>query len=226
MSEAIPETVVFEHATVQNRVTNHLRKMILTNQIKVGERLKQDELAATLGVSRTPIREAIRQLESEGLLKILPYKGAEVMGSSLEELEGVYQIRIALEAHATRLACKNVTPEDIKALNVIVLKMSETEEPEESLAINRDFYQYLFGLCGEPQLYQLTMSYLDKANRYRQQYFYYDEFSESTTQMHKELVALLVNKHSEDSIVAFTTRHLEQSLLRLKNALLEKEAQN
>jgi len=222
----VSEATVFEHATVQTRVTNHLRKMILTNQIKVGERLKQDELAATLGVSRTPIREGIRQLESEGLLKILPYKGAEVMGSSLEELEGVYQIRIALEAHATRLACRNITTEDIKALNTIVQQMADTSEPEESLAINRDFYQYLFGLCGEPQLYQLTMSYLDKANRYRQQYFYYDEFSESTTRMHSELVNRLVNKTSEDSIVKFTTRHLEQSLLQLKNALLGKEAQS
>lgn len=229
-SNLVSDTISFEHNTIQTRVTNQLRKLILTNELAVGERIKQDELATQLGVSRTPVREAIRQLESEGLVKILPYKGAEVTGSSLEELEGVYQIRIALEAHATRLACRNINSEDIATLKENVHEMRKTfveSDPEKSLEINRDFYQYLFGLCGEPQLYQLAMSYLDKANRYRQQYFYHDEFSESTLLMHEELIGFLEQQPlAVEKIVAFTSRHLQQSLVRLKNALLEKEMPN
>ncbi|MEM7735292.1 MAG: GntR family transcriptional regulator [Deinococcota bacterium] len=207
-----------QHDTLLTRVTNRLRKLILTNQIKAGERLKQDDIARLLGVSRTPVREAIRQLETEGLITTLPYKGAVVTRVSEEELEDIYQIRIALEARATRLACHNMTPKDIEVLEQIVANMhleSTEGRAEQSLQVNRQFYQYLFSLSNRPQLFELTMNYLDKANRFRQQFFYDESQQQHTVQVHVTLIALF-RKNNIDDIVAYTSQQLHYSLAEIK----------
>ena len=218
----VEEKKSLQHDTLLTRVTNRLRKLILTNQIKEGERIKQDEIAQLLGVSRTPVREAIRQLETEGLISTLPYKGAVVTSVSEKEIEDIYQIRIALEAQATRLACQNMTEADIAKLEQIVNQMrfdASEERAERALEINRRFYNYLFNLCGYTQLFELTMSYLDKANRFRQQYFYDDELYEETIVIHETLIGLLKTKN-EDEIVTFTSEHLYHSLIEVKRSLV------
>ena len=220
-NRVIQEKNNLQHDTLLARVTNRLRKLILTNQIQAGERIKQDEIAQLLGVSRTPVREAIRQLETEGLITTLPYKGAVVASVNKEELEDIYQIRIALEAQATKLACENMTEKDIQALEQIVAKMnldSSEERAEKALEINRSFYKYLFALSGHSQLFELTMSYLDKANRFRQQFLYNEELHAETLLMHEQIIHLF-REGDIDKIVTFTTRYLYQSLAEVKREL-------
>ena len=97
-------------------VFNTLREAILRGELKPGERLMELQLAAQLGVSRTPIREAIRMLEQEGLAVTMPRKGAEVAKMTLKGMEDVLEIRAALDELACQLACRRITEEQLARL--------------------------------------------------------------------------------------------------------------
>ena len=97
-------------------VFNTLREAILKGDLKPGERLMELQLASKLGVSRTPIREAIRMLEQEGLAVTMPRKGAEVAKMTLKDMEDVLEIREALDELAVRIACEKITDEQLKRL--------------------------------------------------------------------------------------------------------------
>ena len=97
-------------------VSNTLREAILKGDLKPGERLMELQLASKLGVSRTPIREAIRMLEQEGLAVTMPRRGAEVAKMTLKDMEDVLEIRDALDELAVRLACDRITAEQLKQL--------------------------------------------------------------------------------------------------------------
>ena len=97
-------------------VFHTLREAILKGELKPGERLMELQLASKLGVSRTPIREAIRMLEQEGLAVTIPRRGAEVARMTEKDMKDVLQIREVLDELAVRLACDNITKEEIKEL--------------------------------------------------------------------------------------------------------------
>ncbi len=192
-----------ETNTVQTEIVDKLRRMIFANELRAGERLVQDQLAAKLNVSRTPVREAIRQLESEGLVTIQPYKGATVTKVTSEEIKEIYQVRIAIESHATRLAIENLTEDDIKKLEALVREMHEKvldNDPEGSLKVNRRFYEYFYSLSGQTRLYTLIIQYLDLAKRFRQQHFYSDSFAHIATEYHEKLMVHIRNRESSKAV--------------------------
>ena len=105
-----------EFLPLRDVVFKTLRRGILTGELKPGERLMEIHLANRLGVSRTPIREAIRKLELEGLVTMIPRRGAEVANITEKNLKDVLEVRQALESLAIELACERITPENKEAL--------------------------------------------------------------------------------------------------------------
>lgn len=105
-----------EFLPLRDVVFNTLRQAILTGELKPGERLMEIHLANRLGVSRTPIREAIRKLELEGLVTMIPRRGAEVAQITEKSLKDVLEVRRALDALSVELACDRITPEELEAL--------------------------------------------------------------------------------------------------------------
>ena len=105
-----------EYLPLRDVVFNTLRQAILRGELKPGERLMEIQLANKLGVSRTPIREAIRKLELEGLVLMIPRKGAEVADISEKSLRDVLEVRRALEELAVRLTCEKITKAQIREL--------------------------------------------------------------------------------------------------------------
>ena len=105
-----------EYKPLRDVVFENLRGAIVEGRLKPGERLMEVQLAEQLGVSRTPVREAIRKLELEGLVVMLPRKGAYVANMSLKDLIDVLEIRASLEGLAASLAAERITDEDIKKL--------------------------------------------------------------------------------------------------------------
>ena len=101
-----------------------LRDAIITQVLKPGERLMEIQLADEMGVSRTPVREAIRKLELEGLVVMVPRKGAYVAGVSMKDIHEVYEVRSALEMLAVTLAAERITEEELDALERQVLRLS------------------------------------------------------------------------------------------------------
>lgn len=106
--------------SLRARVYNTIRDKILSGEYKENEELKENALASELGVSRTPVREALRQLELEGLVNIIPNKGAYVTGITKKDIYDIYTIRSYLEGLCARWACKNITNAQIEALEEIL----------------------------------------------------------------------------------------------------------
>ena len=109
-----------EYLPLRDVVFNTLRQAILRGELKPGERLMEIQLANKLGVSRTPIREAIRKLELEGLVLMIPRKGAEVAEITEKSLRDVLEVRRALEELAVELVCEKITDEQIQDLNELL----------------------------------------------------------------------------------------------------------
>ena len=105
-----------EFLPLRDVVFNTLRKAILTGELKPGERLMEIHLANRLGVSRTPIREAIHKLELEGLVTMIPRRGAEVAQITEKSMNDVLEVRRALDALCAELACDRITPEELNQL--------------------------------------------------------------------------------------------------------------
>ena len=105
-----------DYLPLRDVVFNTLRDAIINGDIEPGERLIEISLADTLGVSRTPVREAIRELETEGLVVMTPRKGAEVAKISNKDLTDVLEVRRVLEVLAVELACEKITPEQLARL--------------------------------------------------------------------------------------------------------------
>ena len=116
MKEPNFEVSMNEYLPLRDVVFNTLRQAILRGELKPGERLMEIQLANKLGVSRTPIREAIRKLELEGLVLMIPRKGAEVAEITEKSLRDVLEVRRALEELAVRLACDKISEEKIQEL--------------------------------------------------------------------------------------------------------------
>ena len=114
-----------EYLPLRDVVFNTLRQAILRGELKPGERLMEIQLANKLGVSRTPIREAIRKLELEGLVLMIPRKGAEVAEITEKSLRDVLEVRRALEELAVQLACEKITKEEIRELERVAKEFQQ-----------------------------------------------------------------------------------------------------
>lgn len=111
-----------------NYAYDYIRKRILSGEYPPGHSLLTNPLASEIGVSRTPVRDALRQLEGEGLVSILPYHGASVKSMDLEELRDLCELRLALESHAAGLSARNRTPADLQEINHILKVMTDLAE--------------------------------------------------------------------------------------------------
>lgn len=145
--------ILSEHdrATLQFKVTTKLRELILKGQFSMGERLMQEEWASKLGVSRMPIREALRQLEVEGLVTIEPRKGAIVTPISTEDIEEIYRLRALLEGQAVEMAVDFLDEEDFEELETLYEQMigldRDEQEIEMYMKLNERFHGVLIEAC-------------------------------------------------------------------------------
>ena len=140
-----------EKATLQYRVTSKLREAILRGEFAKGERLIQEEWAEKLGVSRMPIREALRQLEMEGLVRIEPHRGAIVLPVSVEDVEEIYFLRALLEGIAVEKSLPYLEQEDLEELEHLVAQMeslpAEESAVEQYVQLNARFHRILREGC-------------------------------------------------------------------------------
>lgn len=205
------------HQTTQESVATRLRHLILSRELRPGERLVQSELAEQLGVSRTPVREALHRLESDGLVKISPHKGASVADLSISELDEIYTIRIAIEGYGAYLAAQSITDEDLERLEVLVHRMREVFEQGDRLQlleVNRNFYTVLYSIANRPRLYELIMKHLDLAELYRRMAFAMDSYFRNTLADHEELLAAF-RRHDPAEAQRLTQDQLRQTLTSL-----------
>ena len=150
-------------------VFENLRTAILEGDLKAGQRLMEVQLAEQLGVSRTPIREAIRKLELEGLVVMLPRKGAYVANMSFKDLIDVLEIRSSLEGLAASLAAERLREEDISDLERVAKEFEKSvREADIDNVLKKDveFHEKIFLMANNKKLYQLITSLWEQVHRF------------------------------------------------------------
>ena len=162
-----------EYLPLRDVVFNTLRQGILTGELKPGERLMEIHLADKLGVSRTPIREAIRMLELEGLVKMVPRRGAEVAKISEEDMRDVLEVRKVLESLATKLACGRITQEQKIMLTEAADNFVKATKSGNATAIAQadvKFHDVILNASGNKRLVQMVNNLAERIYRYRLEY--------------------------------------------------------
>lgn len=144
---------VGEYKTVQAYVTDNIRWAIIQGVFHPGQKLNQDDIARKFNSSRVPVREALRTLEAEGLVKFFPNRGAVVAQLCAEELEEIYSIRAILECMAGRLAAARIMDEQLARVCEIIEEMDRCrEERDRWLKLNNLFHLEIYRAAGRPRL--------------------------------------------------------------------------
>lgn len=154
-------------------VFENIRKAIIEGVLKPGERLMEIQLSQQLGVSRTPVREAIRMLELEGLVVMLPRKGAYVANISKKDLMDILEVRVGLEGIAAYCATDRMTKEDIESLERISSDLEAAvyrNDVATMLAKDEEFHTYIFEATGNKRLINMMISIWETVYRFRQMY--------------------------------------------------------
>ena len=156
MPHALADTAAptaIEYKTMQTIVTDRLRTAILVGEFAPGARLQQDELANWLGVSRMPVREALRVLQSEGLIEHRPHRGAVVVSLRPADIVEIFGIRSLLEGRAAALAAPALTDAEIARLRTAYTEMAHLDhDVERWLALNHEFHTTIYAASGWPRL--------------------------------------------------------------------------
>ena len=152
--------------TAHEYVREMLRRAILNGELVSGSRLVQAEIAATLEVSTTPVREALRDLASEGLIRFDPHRGAVVTELRVEELEDIYEIRRLLEPHAMRQAVPEITDKTVATLRKLHDRMEAEPQSAEFVDLNRTFHMAIYESGASSRMVQIIRGLEDAAVMY------------------------------------------------------------
>lgn len=168
-----------------------LKKDILSGVLKPGQRLMEIQYAEKLGVSRTPFREAIRKLELEGLVTVLPRRGAHVTELSEKDIKDVLDIRRALDMLAVELFIANKDEDDVKELKRIEAEFEKATAKgniEKQVATDVKFHEYIYSRSNNDMLMTLYTGFKDKLYRYRALYLKEEGYSILVTKEHSKLI--------------------------------------
>jgi len=159
-----------KHLTLRESILETIRDAIISGALKPGEKVAEPELAERFGISRTPIREAFRQLESEGYLSVVPRKGAVVISFSQRDVEEFYAIKSILEGYAARKACEKLTPRDIEKLQSINDKLrllAAESDVRNFFKVHNNFHDLFIKAADNEKLTELITTLLGRFQRLR-----------------------------------------------------------
>jgi DNA-binding GntR family transcriptional regulator len=189
-------------------VADVLRKAILRGILSAGQQLRQEEIARQLGVSHIPVREALRQLEAEGLAHLRPYRGFEVSELSPAELEELYEIRIPLECKALRLAMPHLMPEELQRAEGILDAIDRESDPSVWSQLNTKFHTALYAPSGRHKLLNLIGTLRTNVDRYLRLYVSVMQRKPHAQREHREILEA-VRRGDVARAVAALEEHLD-----------------
>lgn len=176
------------------RVFHKIREGILSGKYAANEELKEKNIGDELGVSRTPVREALRQLELEGLVSIIPNKGAYVVGLSKKDLRDIYEMRSLLEGLCAKWAAENITKEQIEELeeNIFLSEFhAKKENWEQMVELDNRFHEILYLASGSKELQHILTDYHQYVQRVRKVTLAESARVAKSTEEHKVIVDAL-----------------------------------
>lgn len=214
-----------EYLPLRDVVFNTLRQAILRGELKPGERLMEIQLANKLGVSRTPIREAIRKLELEGLVLMIPRKGAEVADITEKSLMDVLEVRKALEELSVRLTCDRITEEEIRELKVAAEDFRETLKRADITEIAEAdvrFHDVIYAATKNQKLIQLLNNLHEQMYRYRIEYLKNEEVYPKLLREHEEIISRISRGEREEA-VRIVCEHIDNQVNAVMDVIRTKQ---
>ena len=210
-----------EYLPLRDVVFNTLREAILRGELKPGERLMEIQLATKLGVSRTPIREAIRKLELEGLVLMIPRKGAEVAQITEKSLRDVLEVRRALENLAVQLACLRMSPQTLADLKAAARAFEEILGGEDVTAVAEAdvaFHDVIYMATDNQRLISLLNNLREQMYRYRVEYLKKKECHKQLLWEHQEIIRA-IEAGEIDVATKITEQHIDNQVEAVSDAL-------
>lgn len=201
-------------------VFNTLRNAILKGELEPGEKLMEKKLSEKLGVSRTPIREAIHKLELEGLVVMTPRKSAEVASITEEDLTDVLEVRRVLESLAIDLACKNITNDIIAELEDNLVRFNAAVKKNDITEIattDVEFHETIYKSTGNRRLIQILNNLREQMYRYRLEYIKDRQTRDNLVIEHRRIIDALRERDKEKGKKAILNHIEKQETTILEN---------
>jgi DNA-binding GntR family transcriptional regulator len=208
-----------ERKSLGQHVFENLKSAIIKGDMPPGGRLIESRLAETLGISRTPVREAIHKLEREGYLRKLPRGGFSVLGLSRDDVEETFGIRRVLESYAARLAAEKHKKSDLKPLVKkiqLYQKHLDSKDLEALPDINTEFHDLLYALSRSPKLITMINNLRDQIYRFRQLILKNEKLARMSNEDHKDMLERIRQRDAKG-----VERLVREHLVRGEKAVLE-----
>lgn len=215
----------FAHKPLKEEIYDALHRQIIAGKYGTGEWLRQEEIASQMGVSMTPVREALDLLVAKGIAERVPYRGVRVRDMSEKDVVDAYGMRLFLEAMIARETALNITPEQIESLESIMAEMDrhvELSEMPQERQMSREFHAAIAEASGNNlliQLYAIVSNAFPDWLLYEALYRKPELVSSSVAQTHDEHSAILeaFKKHDPDLAVKVSLEHVMESGRWLEN---------
>lgn len=215
---------VTDKYSLRGRVFNKIREDILSGKYKENEELKEVAIGEELGVSRTPVREAFRQLELEGLIQIVPNKGAYVTGITMDDVKDIYMIRSKLEGLCASWACDNITDEQLEEMeeNIYLAKFhAERGHFEQMSELDSRFHELMYEACNSKMLEHLLIDFHQYVQRVRKRTLSTVDRSLASNHEHQMIMEAIKSKNHEEAEKC-ATLHINNAYKNMvKNGLKE-----
>ena len=197
--------------TLHQEIVSRIRKMIQKGTLVRGQKVNEKDLCESMGVSRTPVREALRQLTSEGLIQLVPHKGAFVSQPCIEEISDLFEVMSVLEGTCARLAANHMKEKDLQKIEALHEELEahyQNRDHEAYLKTNHVFHVFIQELTGNRVLNDVINGLRQKILLYRQRQLYQPERFDQSIKEHRSLLG------------AFRTRDPESAESSMKHHLL------
>ncbi len=199
--------------SLTDEIVDIIRERILKGEYKIGEKIKENQIASELRVSRTPIREAFKQLENEGLIDYIPNRGCFAKGFTRRDIEDLYAVRKALEILAVEWAVNRINQAEIDKLQEqsdLMEFYTARKDGKKVLEINSDFHAVIYNASGSRFMAQVLRSYKEYIDQTRKVIFDERDYLEEIFQEHKAVLEAVKNRDVEGAKEAMA-KHLDGS---------------
>lgn len=205
--------------SLRGKVFHRLREDILSGKYARNDELREAAISKAMGVSRTPVREALHQLELEGLVSVIPNKGAYVHGITAKDIFDIYEIRSYLEGLCAKWACRNITKEQLEELDEITYLGDfhiQKEHWEQIYELDNRFHLLLYTACGSDVLEHILSDYHHYVERVRKNTLSSGKRASQAADEHKAILDA-VRRKDEKLAERLANEHIYRSLDNIKN---------
>jgi len=207
--------------SLTEEIENILRERILKGEYGIGERIKESRIAEELKVSRTPIREAFRQLEKEGLIESVPNRGSFALGLTRRDIEDIYAVRAAVEILAIEWAVARISEGELQRLQDAFDRMefyTGKQDSRKVLELNKVFHETIYSASGSRFLAQILKSYQEYVEKTRKATVYRSENLPVILEEHRQILEAIKSKDQRKAVARISS-HLANSRKRAEQSM-------